>query len=90
MSVIVLNPNLNRVAGQIIPYSPSMESHSLFVWEKYISTSRFKKLFIVAHSAGGACLAAIQRKNADEFYERVAKVALTDSWTIEKGSLNQS
>jgi hypothetical protein len=38
-----------------------MEGHATFVWDKYIKPSKFKKLFIVAHSAGGACLAAIQR-----------------------------
>jgi len=36
-----------------------MEAHSLFVWETYIKPSKFKKFNIVAHSAGGACLAAI-------------------------------
>jgi hypothetical protein len=47
----------------MIPFSQSMESHALFVWEKFIKTSKFKKLLIVAHSAGGSCLSAIQRKH---------------------------
>jgi hypothetical protein len=39
-----------------------MESHALFVWDKFIKTSKFKKLLIVAHSAGGSCLSGIQKK----------------------------
>lgn len=88
MSVIVFNPNLNRSQGATIPYSRTMESHSLFAWERYVSRSRFRKLFIVAHSAGGSCLAAIQEKYFNEFYIRTAKVALTDSWTIDRESLS--
>jgi hypothetical protein len=61
MSVIVFNPNLNRVRGATIPYCHSMVSHSLFAWERYVRPTRFRKFFIVAHSAGGSCLAAIQK-----------------------------
>jgi len=69
-SVLVMNPNYNRdpISKSVIPFCHSMESHALFVWEKYIKPSKFKKFFIVAHSAGGACLASIQRKFKDEFY----------------------
>ena len=75
-----------------------MESHALFVWERYVIPSRFKKLYIVAHSAGGACLASIQKNFgnksinhllAHEFYSRTQKVALTDSWTINKENLDK-
>ena len=67
-----------------------MTSHASFVWKKYVKPSRFKNLFIVAHSAGGACLAHIQKKYENEFYDRVSKIALTDSWTIDSDKLNQS
>lgn len=66
-----------------------MESHSRFVWEKYVSPSKFNRLYIVAHSAGGGCLSSIQRTFHDEFYKRVAKVALTDSWTIDAKLLTE-
>ena len=89
MSVIVFNPNLHRHQGQAIPYCHTMESHSLFAWKKYVSPTRFRRLFIVAHSAGGSCLASIQKMFSDEFYIRVGKVALTDSWTIDRESLTK-
>ena len=79
-----------------------MTSHAQFVWEKYVKPSRFKKLYIVAHSAGGACLACIQKEFCkyllilfyiviieSTFYTDVDKVALTDSWTIDKHSLTK-
>lgn len=52
-----------------------------------MTPSKFTKLYIVAHSAGGSCLASIQKKFASEFYDRVEKVALTDSWTIDPSVL---
>ena len=57
-----------------------MESHCNFVWEKYVVQTKFKKLYVIAHSAGGMCLAAIQKKFVNDFYTRVQKVALTDSY----------
>lgn len=60
-----------------------MDSHSRFVWRHYVSPSKFNKFFIVAHSAGGGCLSSIQKSFQEEFYSRVCKVALTDSWTID-------
>ena len=77
MGVIVFNPN--QGGG----------SHSEQMWRKYVSPSRFNDLYIVAHSAGGSCLSSIQRNFAHEFYKRVSKVALTDSWAIGKESLNK-
>mmetsp|Transcript_25158 Transcript_25158/g.24620 ORF Transcript_25158/g.24620 Transcript_25158/m.24620 type:complete len:83 (-) Transcript_25158:295-543(-) len=61
LPVIVFNPNYNRdpVNNEVIPYSHSMQAHSVFVWEKYVQPAKFNKVFIIAHSAGGACLAAI-------------------------------
>ena len=66
-----------------------MVSHAEFVWNRYVMPSKFKKLHIIAHSAGGSCLANIQKKFSESFYERVEKLALTDSWTIGKGELTR-
>ena len=57
-----------------------MEKHCLFVWEKYVTASKFKKLYVLAHSAGGMCLSSIQKTFAKDFYKRVEKLALTDSY----------
>ncbi|CDW90649.1 UNKNOWN [Stylonychia lemnae] len=103
MSVLVMNPNLRSQPGQngVIPYCHSMESHSLYVWERYVIPSRFRKFQVIAHSAGGGCLAAIQRKFSkikkqnqhvligDMFYDRCSRVALTDSWVINREQLNK-
>jgi len=62
LAVLVMNPNLHRdpKSKELIPFCHSMESHSLFVWEKYVKPAKhFTNLYIVAHSAGGACLASI-------------------------------
>jgi hypothetical protein len=37
-----------------------MVDHCLNVWETYVENAGFEKLFIIAHSAGGRCLSAIQ------------------------------
>jgi hypothetical protein len=71
------------------------------VWGKYIDPSKHKEIYIVAHSAGGACLSAIQVHDdfgiltctfiivlVDKFYQRTKKIALTDSWTLSKDRLN--
>ena len=64
-----------------------MESHCNFVWEKYVIPSKFKKLYVIAHSAGGMCLSAIQKKFAKDFYTRVQKIALTDSYATPLSQL---
>jgi hypothetical protein len=73
-----------------------MQSHAVFVWDKYVKPSTFSKLYIVAHSAGGSCLSSIQTQFSmktniymllfieDDFYDRTQKIALTDSWVIGK------
>ena len=61
MSVLVMNPNLraNPVTKAPIKFCSTMEAHCTFVWEKYVVPSKFKKFYVIAHSAGGACLSAI-------------------------------
>eukprot|EP00347_Sterkiella_histriomuscorum_P023677 403333772 len=91
LAVLVMNPNL-RVSGperSAIPFCHSMESHAMYVWDKYVLPSKFKKFHIIAHSAGGACLASIQKNYKDTFYDRTERIALTDSWTIDKSSLDR-
>ena len=84
-----MNPNLNRVDEQIIPYSQDMVTHAVWVWEKYVKNSGFGKIDVVAHSAGGGCLRGIQKHHADTFWNQVNKIAYTDSWVIEKDMLNE-
>jgi hypothetical protein len=86
IAVLVMNPNYNRdpETGITIPYSHSMVDHAMFVWENYVVNSGFEDICVVAHSAGGACLQAIQRRFEDTFYNQVKKIAYTDSWVIHK------
>jgi hypothetical protein len=75
-----------------------MQTHSVYVWNKYVFPSKHKEIYIVAHSAGGACLSYIQEFFGiltckfiiilvETFYERTKKIALTDSWVISKDRL---
>ncbi|TNV77681.1 hypothetical protein FGO68_gene17253 [Halteria grandinella] len=85
VSVIVLNPNFtNQEQRELRVSAKGSYDHSLYVWEKFIAPSKFNKFYIVAHSAGGGSLARIQEYYPEDFYIRVASVALTDSWTIDK------
>jgi hypothetical protein len=61
LPVIVMNPNYNRdpKTSKSIPGSTSMRDHACFVWKNYVENSRFKKLFVIAHSAGGGCILSI-------------------------------
>ena len=52
------------------------------MWKNYVINSGFKKVLMIAHSAGGGCASAIQRKFADTFYDQVQEIAFTDSWII--------
>ena len=60
--VLVMNPNLNSdpETGVSVPYSTSMAEHACYVWDKYVKDSGFDKISVVAHSAGGGCVTAIQ------------------------------
>jgi len=87
-----MNPNLRTDPNTLLPikYCQTMESHCSFVWKKYVLPSKFKKLFVIAHSAGGWCLSSIQEKFADDFYNRVKKIALTDSFATPLAKLKPS
>lgn len=91
IAVLVMNPNYTRCpeTGTVIPYAYSMSDHACFVWDHYIEKSGFTELYVVAHSAGGGCLASIQRQFSSTFYEQVSKIAYTDSWVIAASELNQ-
>ena len=67
MSVIVLNPNYNsdpKTKKRIIN-NGSMESHTKYVWHKFIEEEKgahispAQELYLVAHSAGGYCLSEV-------------------------------
>jgi len=66
-----------------------MQDHAVWVWERYVKDAGFDKISIVAHSAGGGCLTAIQEEFKDSFYGMVDKIAYTDSWAISKDRLNK-
>ena len=68
--VIVLNPNLGSdpETGVAVPFCRTMDDHTVFVWDRYIRDSGFDKISIIAHSAGGGCVSAIQTAFADTFY----------------------
>ena len=79
-STIVFNPNKTHSDDhKPIPYNDSMENHSRFVWKKYIRKAPAEQLYIIAHSCGGMCTAALLETFEDEFVERVKAVAFTDS-----------
>ena len=80
-SCIVLNPNLNYDTNErLIRGSESMEEHCVYVWENFIRKCPAKRLYIVAHSAGGYCTSVLLHDFTAEFTSRVQMVALTDSW----------
>lgn len=71
-----------------MPESSKNEPHALCAWETYVKPSKFKKLFIVAHSFGGKCVAAIHKAHQKDFQNRVSKAVFTDCKVlIEKQSL---
>ena len=54
-SCIIMNPNYHT-KHDVPPEIDSMPQHCMFVWRKYIPVSPAKDIFLVVHSAGGACL----------------------------------
>lgn len=84
--VLVMNPNLSRdpESGKPIPFSQNMQEHAVYVWDKYVKDSGFDQISIVAHSAGGGCVSAIQSTFTDTFYQQVKSIAYTDSWVTPR------
>jgi len=62
IAVLVMNPNYNRCpeTGVVIPYSHTMQDHAASVWALYVKDSGYSEVYVVAHSAGGGCVQAIQ------------------------------
>ena len=81
VSILIMNPNTKTDpdSGLLIPKCSTMESHVNYVWEKYVGPSKFKKLYIVAHSKGGACLGSLMKNGGKAFFKRIEKIAIVDS-----------
>lgn len=59
-AVLIMNPNEEEdEKGEQIPFQQDMADHACFIWKNYIENSGFKNIRIIAHSAGGDCLANI-------------------------------
>jgi hypothetical protein len=86
---LIMNPNYNNdpISGQKIPLNGTMSAHANHVWKNYVEKAGFKKLLVIAHSAGGYCLESIQLNFSDTFYHQVKKIAITDSSVISKQNL---
>ena len=58
-SIIVFNPNMrvDEKTQKPIKHCQTMSDHSLYVWGKYVSPLKTKNLAVIAHSAGGRCVA---------------------------------
>lgn len=87
--VLVMNPNYNKEpeSGKSIPLSETGQKHALHVWKNYVVNSGFSRILVLAHSAGGVCLANIMQEFQSTFYKMVGKVALTDSYVISGRNL---
>lgn len=87
-----MNPNYNKDPNtfEYIPYNSSMSEHACFVWENFVMKSGFDKLFVIAHSAGGACVMSIQEKFRKSFFTQVHKIAFTDSWVTKSEYLSSN
>ena len=72
-----------------VPQNGSPGEHAIFVWKNYVMNSGFESIILLAHSAGGECVKAIQTSFSDHFYSKVKQIAFTDSWVIAMGELNQ-
>lgn len=64
-----------------------MSSHSCHVWEQFVEPSGFENILLIAHSAGGSCVSSIQKNFVGTFYQKVKKIAYTDSWVASRHSL---
>lgn len=53
-----MNPNYlqDPDTNKKIPLCQTMQAHTSHVWKNYVVNSDFKKILVIAHSAGGFCL----------------------------------
>ena len=60
--MIILNPNsqYSDDTGMLIPQNATPSDHANFVWKNYVINSGFESILLLAHSAGGECVKAIQ------------------------------
>ena len=88
--VLVMNPNMSRdlKTKEAIPFCHSMPAHAVFVWEKYVQSSGFDRISVVAHSAGGGCVTAIHNHFKNTFFDQVDKLAYTDSFVTPNDMLS--
>ena len=82
-SVIVLNPNMSKdpLSGQKIANCSTMIEHTKYVWDNFLTKTKCpaQSLSIVAHSAGGRCVAALYKDYKREMLERVRCLVFTDA-----------
>ncbi|KAL4623235.1 protein FAM172A [Arapaima gigas] len=84
------NPQKEREVEQIpIRENSSPEEHTIYVWDKFVSKSAAKNVFVVAHSYGGLAFVELMIQREAEVKSRVRAVAMTDSvhnvWHQEAG-----
>ena len=83
-SIIIYNPNERRDfinKYNIIKEFPTMEKHSLYVYNNIVKTNNnIKEIYIVAHSMGGECTVQILLDNKEDLLSgKIKKIAFTDS-----------
>mmetsp|Transcript_1169 Transcript_1169/g.1057 ORF Transcript_1169/g.1057 Transcript_1169/m.1057 type:complete len:120 (+) Transcript_1169:538-897(+) len=78
-----MNPNYSYTPDKVkvSPQIVGMNHHSNYCWENFVENNvcPAKEIYIVAHSAGGACAHEIIVKNEKTVLEKVRAVALTDA-----------
>lgn len=70
---------LPRSITKKIPHLSTNREHTLYVYDNIISKCPAKKLYIVAHSAGGDSLMYLLRKRQDNILPKITRIAFTDS-----------
>jgi hypothetical protein len=70
---------LPRPSTKKIPNLSTSREHVLYVYDNIISQCPAKKLYVVAHSAGGDGLMYLLRKRQDTLLSTLTKIAFTDS-----------
>ena len=82
-SVLVMNPNYTKDEdGNFVDKKVrGMGRHASYAWEKFVENGvcPAKQLYVIAHSAGGACIHEIIVNNQDTMINKVKGIALTDA-----------